>query len=182
MIIRTIDNWVIDKVEKRCHAFQRLTGRTNYWLMGKVDMVLTFSFLAIICGFLAGQSTLLFGGKPSFGDAAFSLIFIMVMLFNGFYGWKRLEDKAFQRLEKGTMNPEKIDWLSHLIRMTGLFLNTVVRLLQVATHRVPWDVAIIDVCMVLHFYLLACDPLPPCKGTFSLRNLFSALNPVLNEG
>jgi hypothetical protein len=138
--------------ERTCHWFQRMTGLTNYWLLGKESIGVSFTVLAEFMAHAAGlkgyawfTSHLIPGGWPWKIVAGAVIVNYLV---DGAFYWKVKEQRAFIRLSHGLANPNKMN----LIR--------VYRLLLLATCWIDMYL----LALMIYFFLDSCDPLPPCKG------------------
>lgn len=184
MNIRELDGWLIQQLEKVCHCFQRWTGKTNFWLAAQAARTIVLLFVGEIVGsaWWNGSSHVLwFGERPTATMAALDLMLIVFYGLAGTVFWKQAESEAYGRLEQQLANPEKIRTIPVVIRM-GLLLNEAVGIpAPLLVHAWHWDSEIMGALMAAYFFLIACDPLPPCTAKISLKSLFAALNPQTVE-
>lgn len=146
------DRWLIGKFEAFAHWFQRLTGRTNWFLA-----------LCAIC--ISNATFLYFFWK--IGDLAIALI-LGVLSFLDVLAVSSFEMDAARRLEKGLANPRK----SFFGATMRLFFVAFIGWLFVPFWFRRFDVDQMTVAFALCFFFLyqyfsACDPLPP--GTSKIR-------------
>lgn len=137
--------------EKSCHWFQRMTGLTNYWVLGKECIVVSFTVIGeyMIRGVGMKPNWFTSAGFGAFSGLKFlGYVVIIQYLCVGAYYWKIKEEKAYERLELGLANVSK---------KTGFKLWRLWLLLMC------WmDLYLLSIC--IYTFLDACDPLPPCKG------------------
>jgi hypothetical protein len=158
-----VDVVVLNLIERFCHAFQRLTGRTNVWL------AIQLTNLSIIVYFVWA------GLHWWSGDVALR---IMVVLFCGCLLYvltqtifkvpiEAHENAAYRRVAKGFRNPRRVR--DALLRISFLTLSLALCYpilfvyINLRAHVVLLTYGLIVLTTVL-LYLLACDPLPPCAG------------------
>jgi hypothetical protein len=165
-----LDVWLLVLTERACHRFQRLTGKTNYWLASRIDLAVALLFLLAIPQTIATtHSTFV---------VVDGLLF-MWFSYRGLFTWQSKESQAFHRLQEGWMNAAKFESTYLFIRLWFLYLAVFWLGFCLYSHlQDDKAVTILNALFALYFYLDSCDPLPPCRGTFSLRNLFTALRPV----
>lgn len=166
-----IDAALLNAIERLCRRFQRLTGRTNVWLafqLTNLSIVVYFTWAA------------LFFWNRDLGSRIF------VGAFCGAVIWgltqtifkvpvESYENNAYRRVARGLRNPRRVR--DALLRVSFLTLSILLLypIVMLATMlRVP--VAFLSYSLIvlttIVLYLLACDPLPPCRGTLfeALRN------------
>lgn len=169
-----IDDWLISGLEKGCHKFQRLTGRTNYWIIGKLSFGIS---ACIFCAFMAKIAKYDSWWITALGVPLVNkpMIFVYGIIlggrfYNGTRGWQWDELRAFIRLTYQHANPQKISLYSKLFRYIALGIIPMTR---------PWF-ALWYILAVITWYLEACDPLPPCQGKVQewLKKLSVKLRPV----
>lgn len=157
-----LDIWLIGRVEKSSHAFQRLTGRTNFWLFGRLCLFVVLVLLRcmvvqVMTGIKEGDLGVNDGGIGIFIFA----VWFMSLLYRGIFQWQSLESEAWSRLERGLANPEKHIALHRYLRLfwvTFFPLNLFTLFFDYRAYRLIWIV------IPFVYYLEACDPLPPCNG------------------
>lgn len=155
-------DWLQDKVERACHWFQKMTGLTNYWIYGKVAIVVAFCIMGEFMLRAAGMKPIWVTSKSLGSDhvwKAVGFLIIFLYLYEAWRGWQIAEDRAFRRLEQGLVNPKKMNrwwrFFSLCFCWCSLYL----------------------LCVTLIYYLEACDPLPPCQG--KIREWWHTKKPVL---
>ena len=159
-----IDTVILNLTERSCRRFQRLTGRTNVWL------AVQLTNLSIIVYFVwAGVFSRRIDAGPR----------ILVALFCGglLYGLTQTifrvsietyEAAAYRRVANGIRNPRRIR--DALLRVSFLTLSLVLGhpslyvYINLRRYGVLLSYALIVLTTAV-LYLLACDPLPPCRGT-----------------
>lgn len=158
-----VDDWMVSKVEKFCHKVQRQFGTTNYGLLG-------------ICSLgMAGLMFAMATGEALNGDIPKNLIitrffryslplttfFIVLELAGAFWLWRVGEEQANGRISRGLANPEKISFPSKLTRIFAAFSFPSFCMY----FGLSFDL-LFYISMSIWVFLKACDPLPPCRGTF----------------
>jgi hypothetical protein len=161
-----VDSMVLDLVEWMCQRFQVLTGRTNVWLavqLTNLSVVVYFVwagwyfwksdvttrvFLALFCGGLLYLLT-----QTIFKDPI-----------------ETHESNAYRRVAKGLRNPRRlrdailrISFLT-LCVMLGYPVAFVYITLHVHIVLLTYSLVLLTTVVL---YLLACDPLPPCRAKVS---------------
>ena len=162
-----IDSVLLDLTERFCHRFQRLTGRTNVWL------ALQLTNLSIIVYFVW---TVMYSWNGDIPVRIASAVFCAGL----FYALTQTifkvpievyEAAAFQRVAKGFRNPRRVRDV--MIRLSFLTLSLVLCYpvlfvyVSLRIHLVLLTYSLIVMTTVV-FYLLACDPLPPCPAKVKL--------------
>lgn len=143
-MLEKTDQFLLNKVEKFCHRFQELTGKTNLFLA----LIACFLYLAVFVAMMIVSKRQ-------------TAVFLWICLFMGslyilFYPLR--ERDAFYRISKGFSNPYKIDFFPKLIRKFSLIF------LFVNLFSLQWLYFAGTSFLCLFFYLDSCDPLPPCRG------------------
>lgn len=151
-MLEKTDQFLLNKIEKFCHRFQELTGKTNQFLA----LIACFLYLAVFVAMMIASQN-----QKSF--------FLWICLFMGslyvlFYPLK--ERDAFYRISKGFSNPYRIDFFHKWIRKFSLIF------LFVELFSLQWLVLGGTLFLCLFFYLDSCDPLPPCRG--KIREMIDA--------
>lgn len=151
-----IDGWILGKIERGCHSFQKWTGRTNFWLCGKASLLVGYTILIGMMAHFAGNHApwLRFCGVPWQGrwfDWLSTAVIVPGNIIGATWSWKRLESEGLARLRTGTANPLKIDSGARLWRLMWLALVCV-------------GPTLFGVACLAETMLRACDPLPPCEG------------------
>lgn len=159
-----IDDWVLGKMEKSCHAIQWQFGITNYGILAVVNVVIAGTIVAMASyGIFAGKElpekyflTHLVLEHPNI-----TIFFVVIELSMAFWGWKHYEAEAFNRLLRGLANPMKAIVWCRVERILGYFVILVsFPLLGVS---LDWIVYLLFMTWLV---LISCDPLPPCRGKF----------------
>lgn len=157
-----LDEWLIHKAEQFCHWVQRETGKTNYFLAGVVDICLVGVIFAIVAGATVWNRP---PADPYFLSQLivrhpwFTGFLCLLFLCAGFWGWKYGESEAFKRLARGVANPEKIRRRDKIWRLLTLTIVTSYLPILGPSH----DLSIFLLLLAWQL-LIACDPLPPCRG------------------
>lgn len=151
-MLEKTDQFLLNKIEKFCHRFQQLTGKTNIFLA----LLTCFMYLAFFVAIMIASK------RPT-------SVFLWINLFMGslyilFYPLR--ERDAFYRISKGFSNPHKIDFFCKLLRKFSLIF------LFVNLFCLQWLVLGGTLFLCLFFYLDSCDPLPPCRG--KIREMIDA--------
>lgn len=157
-----LDFKIIQLVEKFCHWFQRLTGKTNYWLAQKVFIA------ACMASSLAMVITLSNAKNLATLIWSFILIIWATYIWRSALNlatkimahWKDEEQMAYIRLAKGLSNPCKLN--PHIIDIRLVFLaTTLIILILDSVTMSPSFVTIFLFLLSFGLYLISCDPLPP---------------------
>jgi hypothetical protein len=159
-----VDTALLDLIERLCHAFQRLTGRTNVWL------AVQLTNLSIIVYFV-------WAGVYFWTIDDLSARFALVLFCSGLLyllsqtifkeSIEMYESNAYRRVAKGVRNPRRLR--DALMRTLFLSLSLVLagpvvfgyRTLHLTIILLSYSLIVLT---TLVLYLLACDPLPPCPG------------------
>jgi hypothetical protein len=165
----SIDSWILDVTEWACRKFQLLTGFTNVWLAVQVTNV------SIVVYFI-------WAGAYFWGGDLLTRIFIGLFCGGLLYllaqtilrvPIETYEMSTYRRVAQGLRNPKRLR--DALLRITFLIMVVVLPgpTFFVYAHRHSGTLLasyVLILCYVLVLlttvvlYLLACDPLPPCKG------------------
>ena len=151
-LLVAVDWWILVRVEKFTHKFQRLTGKTHRWLA-------RFCLLCAIGAILA---------KDFLWGLHFLDVLLVSMMLIGIYLHvvydERDECIELQRLKNGVANPMKKS--AALIRMVFLLVYILSVIGQISAGEIDaagWIVA--TAFMFIRMYFIACDQLPPCKSS-----------------
>jgi hypothetical protein len=158
-----IDSVVLNLIERSCRWFQRLTGRTNVWL------ALQLTNLSIIVYFVwAGLYSLNIDVELRIVAAIFCVALVYVLTQTIFKTpIETYETAAYQRVARGLRNPRRLR--DALLRTSFLTLCLVLAYpvlfvyLNLRLHLALLTYLLIVLTTAV-LYLLACDPLPPCRG------------------
>lgn len=158
-MLQKIDWFFLIPFEKGCHILQRLTGKTNYYFSGMISAWIVLLMLGIFFDIFPewfskesflhdGMNGLMFWG----GVVLFSICAL---------GWSRAEKEAYERIQKCLSNPSKINPFDGFLRICCLVWTLIVFL--ASSFVTPCDILWFTF-YAFFFYLISCDPLPPCKG------------------
>lgn len=158
-----IDAAVLNLVERLCHRFQLVTGRTNVWLavqFTNVSIILYFVWAAI---YFWRSDLVVRMALAAFGIAL--LYGLTQTVFK--VPIEAYENSAYRRVAQGFRNPRRI----REARLRIPFLTLSFFLLYpifLAYVRFRLHMALLSYSLIvlttIVLYLLACDPLPPCPG------------------
>lgn len=114
MFLVRIDRWIVETVERFCHYFQRLTGRTNFFLAGILYIVLAVVVTApavkrIFSSRLSKFDDLIINFAEAY--PVFYIFYVLSLLIIGLKEKIADENEAFARLAYGLANRKKISWL-----------------------------------------------------------------------
>lgn len=153
-----MDLFLLNRLEKFAHRFQKLTGKTNF-------------FLAVVCIYIGLGILLLsiFWIKEQ-ADMIFTTVLNIGLAFiwgtNHIVNWKNFENAAYQRLKNGLANPLKNNLMYRCFRMIvtcfGMFVF--VCFYSAPTHPDMHVSSPYMFFLSLALWLESCDPLPPCRG------------------
>ena len=158
-----IDSALLDLTERICHKIQLLTGRTNVWIafqLANLSVIVYFVWVALY-----------FPNLPPYWCIPAALFCGCVLFALSQSVFKvsidASESNAYRRVAKGLRNPRRVR--DAPLRLAFLTLSIVLifpLLLIFVTLHSP--VALLGYFLVglaaVVLYLLACDPLPPCRG------------------
>lgn len=158
-----IDAAVLNLIERLCHRFQLLTGRTNVWLavqFTNVSIILYFVWAAMYfwrSDMVVRLALAVFGTALLYGLT--QTVFKVPI--------EAYENNAYRRVAQGFRNPRRI----REARLRIPFLTLSFFLLYpifIAYVRFRVHMALLSYSLIvlttIVLYLLACDPLPPCPG------------------
>jgi hypothetical protein len=159
-----VDSALLDLTEWGCRKFQLLTGRTNLWLavqLTNVSIIVYFVWAAV---FFQVAETWLRVALGLFCAGLFTLLTQTILK----VPIEASESNAYRRVEKGFRNPRRIR--DAALRLSFLTLSVLlfapVLYLYVLDFRAR--LALLSYSLIalttVVLYLLACDPLPPCRG------------------
>ncbi len=184
-----LDTFILKEVEHSMHLLQKLTGRTNYYILSRFELlecglallILWQSVWQVTPEDLFSISGLVYRFAHQH-PIIFSAFFV-ISLFRGMYGWRTIEDEAFNRVSRGLANPKKISLIYIFTRIFVFWFIVGYWALSISKHRflIAWPFFTLLVVFLLALYLDCCDPLPPCRG--KIGDWLDALNrkPVLVE-
>jgi hypothetical protein len=158
-----VDLALLNVVERLCRTFQRLTGRTNVWLAFQLTN------LSIVVYFV-------WAGLYVWGTRG--VVRTLIASFSGVLLWvlsqtllrvpvETYENSAYRRVARGLRNPRRVR--DALLRIPFLTLSIlllfpvgfVYSTLQLRIVLLIYSLVLLTTAVL---YLLACDPLPPCRS------------------
>ncbi|MBI1957310.1 MAG: hypothetical protein HYS44_02535 [Candidatus Niyogibacteria bacterium] len=150
------DNWLILQFERFSHWFQRLTGKTNFFLTAALSLVISvvYFFLAFFT-----QLPIYFIGSAFF------------FIYSIFAQWS--EKQGLDRVSRGFANPKKTLLPIKFIRIGIPVIYVPLIFSNLEFGVVNWMSNGILFLVWAILYLFACDPLPP--GTSKLREWANSL-------
>jgi hypothetical protein len=160
-MFQQFDEFVLLKVEKCCHWFQRMTGKTNFYLNGLVSFIVAAILVKVYFSVSLNFAEVKEGGLLIWAQEHPIIYWMYISYYLGdaflWHIWERL---AYDRLGKGLANPYKKVWRT--MRLVSIFL-VFGTLPFFPEFLSPYDEAYI-ILSVAYLYLSSCDPLPPCSG------------------
>jgi hypothetical protein len=161
--VQIVDTAVLDATEALCRWFQRLTGRTNVWLavqLTNVSIVVYFVWAALFF-WRQDLPTRVFVGTFC-GGVLWALTQTVLKDPIELY-----EAQAYRRVANGLRNPRRIRDMSLRISFLTLTFLLAGPIAFVYANQ-QQTVVVLGYSLILlttiALYLLACDPLPPCRG------------------
>ena len=158
-----LDAALLNVTERFCRRFQLLTGRTNVWL------AVQLTNLSIIVYFVwAGVYPWASDTMPRVvvGLYCGGLLYVLTRtLFK--VPIEAYENAAYRRAAKGLGNPRRVRDV--MLRISFLTLSVlfcypmIFAYVTLQVHAALLSYALILLTTVV-LYVLACDPLPPCRG------------------
>lgn len=166
-----LDSAILNILERFCHWFQLLTGRTNVWLAAQLtNLSVIVYFVWAGVSFWRTDVAL----RVAVGLFCAGLFYVLTQTILG-VPIEVYENAAYQRVAKGFRNPRRVrDALMRTLFLTLSLVLLVPVLFLYVNLRVHIGLAGYSVIVLLSYslvglttvvlYLLACDPLPPCAG------------------
>jgi hypothetical protein len=159
-----IDSAILNLTEWFCHRFQVLTGRTNVWLAVQLTnlSIIVYFVWAAVYFWSSGVAV-----RAALGLFCSGLLYVLTQtVFK--VPIEAYENDAYRRVAKGLRNPRRLRE-AHL-RIPFLTLSLVlfypILFVYITLHvHLPLLSYSLIVLTTVVLYLLACDPLPPCKAT-----------------
>jgi hypothetical protein len=158
-----VDLAILNLTERFCQSFQRLTGRTNVWL------AVQLTNLSIIVYFVSAA------GYFWLSDVTMRVVLVLFcggllyLLTQTIFKVpvEAYENSEYRRVEKGLRNPRRVR--DALLRILFLTLSIVLAFpfafvyvnLRLGVVLLTYFLIVLTTVVL---YLLACDPLPPCRG------------------
>jgi hypothetical protein len=178
-----VDSALLDLTEWLCRRFQVLTGRTNVWLAFQLT-----NFSIVVFFVWAGMHFGIGGRLFRIALAAFcgGLLYLLTQtLFK--VPVETYENNEYRRVSRGLRNPRRVR--DALLRIAFLTFSVMLFFPVMFVYQYPQVLATLNlgvssfivahgltVLTTVMLYLLACDPLPPCRGKVHewLRSLIPA--------
>jgi len=158
-----IDTVILNLTERSCRTFQRLTGRTNVWLaiqLTNLSIILYFVWALMYSLVITPGSRLLLVAFCGLLLYALSQTLFKVPI-------ESSEAAAYRRVANGARNPRRLrDAPLRISFLTmALVLAFPVAFVYANLHLVFFVLGYsLIILTTIVLYLLACDPLPPCRG------------------
>ena len=153
-----IDIWLLGKLEKFSHWFQKLTGKNCFWLAKIAAVCHGFIIVSILIpGIFFGDQTVVI-------VSGILMVFTFFTVFKHFALIKHRELVVLNAREESLSNPFKVldyDW-----RITILFVVLLCLFIMVIGYFPVFGamLAFLIFWQGLLYYFSACDPLPPAKS------------------
>ena len=171
-----VDSAVLDLTERMCRRFQVWTGRTNVWLafqLTNLSIVLYFIWVTVLYVLSGDVALRVFVGLFCGG------VFFMLPRTVFRTSIEAAENEAYRRVAKGLRNPRRLrDAQLRIAFLTlSVLLSYPLWLAYITLHvRFALLTGALILLTTVVLYVLACDPLPPCRSTVAawLRGLVPA--------
>ena len=153
-----LDSLVLNTVQRLCHLWQRLTGRTNVWVAVQLT---TLSIAVYFVWAVVEISASPWPARLGLGTFCAVLLYVLTKTVLR-VPIEALEAAAYRRVQNGYANPRRAkDVFLRLpfLTLTGLLLYPSLVLYRQLGIR-PFGYSLIALTTAI-LYLLACDPLPP---------------------
>lgn len=163
-VLVKFDVAVISFLEKQLHRFQRLTGKTNFWVAKQICMlqIVLWGIFLIAIPFEnfppVWERSLLILICIGVSPLAFTIVYSRAKRCD------QMEKDAFIRLENGVANKGKnmsVHRVFHVLILITFFLSISLEYRGLITRSA---IQLIYFSDILRLYLMVCDPLPPCAG------------------
>ncbi len=185
-----LDSAILNILERFCHWFQLLTGRTNVWLAAQLtNLSVIVYFVWAGVSFWRTDVAL----RVAVGLFCAGLFYVLTQTVLR-VPIEVYENAAYQRVAKGFRNPRRVrDALMRTLFLTLSLVLLVPVFFLYINLRVHIALAGYSVIVLLSYsliglttivlYLLACDPLPPCAGRLAewLRGSMASLERARKE-
>lgn len=159
-----VDSGLLNLIERLCHRFQQLTGRTNVWL------ALQITNLSIVLYFFWAAAEFWNEGlilRVVVGLFCAVLLYVLTQtIFK--VSIESYEQSAYRRLAKGGRNPRRVrdaPLRIAFLTLSALLWYPFLLAYQVLHARLAMLTYLLVLLTTIVLYLLACDPLPPCVGS-----------------
>jgi len=163
-ILKTADDFLMDRViQPFSHKFQRLTGKTNFWL---AKMSFAFSVATVVVWYMLLAS----GTKYLIGISSYAVgaVAYLVMYYAFARGYDKDEEEFFAKsADEALMNPRRISraskrkidlvWTSFVIIAAASSVGS-----KYFSSAWPWPIYFAGLTFAGYFE--SATPLPPCKG------------------
>ena len=168
-----IDSALLDLTERICHKIQTATGRTNVWIafqLTNLSVILYFVWVALYLPYLPPYWRI---------PVAISCGGVLLALSQSVFkvSVDSSVSNAYRRVAKGLRNPRRVRdaplRLAFLTLSVALLFPLLFIFVTVRSPVAPLGYLLVGLTTVV-LYLLACDPLPPCRGRLTeLAGLFT---------
>ena len=181
--LASLDQWIIGVLERYTQKFQRLTGKTNFFLAKIAALVIAIATYAELK--VGIEQSGMF--KPiHFADYFIFALWLATVI------W--LVDSVEKIVHRGSLNQTsnftkyatKFKWLRctwFIVAVGFTFLRWLLLMFGISVYDKSFTLHILRRVEIwgvgLYFYLIACDPLPPCIGKIQqlTRAWFSRTQP-----
>ena len=159
-----VDAALLDLTERLVRRFQALTGRTNVWL------ALQLTNLSIVVYFVWAGAFVQFGTRGTRIVVGIFCLAVLYLLSRTVFkvSIETSERNAYERISRGLRNPRRLRDAPLRISFLTVSIFLGYPLYWLYTRFAVQLALLTSVLLVLTtalLYLLACDPLPPCRGT-----------------
>ena len=174
-VLVAFDAKIISIAEYFCHKFQRLTGKTNFFLVVICNMILCAMAFALTFEALHQKQILYICID------IFALALTIYWVQESLSSYKEWEEKAFELLREGLANYRKETELIHRLLILLMASFALVKSFFEIWSGIFLSPSVTGYIIMQFFlvkeYLHCCDPLPPCKS--SLKEWFKGFGKVL---
>ena len=157
-----IDVWLLGKLERFSHWFQKLTGKNCFWL-AKIAAI--FHGLLIVVILMSG---VFLGNQAIAIVSGIMVMFAFFVVFKHFALIKHRERVVLSTQEKSLSNPFKVlDYDCRAIVLFIILLCFFIMAINLIGYFLFYFGAMLAFLMFLQgllYYFSACDPLPPAKS------------------
>lgn len=168
-LLARVDSFFITKLENLTQKVQRKTGKDNFHIS---KTILLLGSLIVFIGCLLNELGIIV-----------LLLMLSMLAYLGLTLYMH-EHEVRSNLVSGISNHHKIDFGYTLVRISNFLFFAIGHLYNLClTNDIDKTNTIhllAHSIIVLHLYLIACDPLPPCKGKLKewLKSLFFNPKPI----
>lgn len=157
------DAWLIRQLEKFTHWFQKLTGKDNFFLARCALAVSVVCILVRAIDPVTGNLRY----QQLFSGGVFGLLYL--------YNTSTEEETIREDAIKGFANRNKVSSFVRFLRLLWFSIMIIVTLPQcflfalflfgdIPFGIIDWRRVLDESSFALFWYLIACDPLPPCSS------------------